>query len=234
MNSYDDINDDDVLRATSAALAAIPLAQPPDPHAIMTRGRARRRTRLTIAGVAASALVAAGAAGLLDRVNAAHTPGTTGPLQPSAFTLVKYADGTSALTLHWDTIFNPDELQQALARNGIPALVKINASCSSYPTPPSAESVGVISYRLPNGDPVPFRSFPRRTAGSHPGDRNQERVNELIVINPAALPSGAELFFDYLDDNHQLISGLIYANSYACTSGTPNSSTGHGGQVRTR
>jgi hypothetical protein len=36
------------------------------------------------------------------------------------------------------------------------------------------------------------------------------------VINPAAMPSGTELFFGYSTSIHALFTDLIYASSYAC------------------
>ena len=42
MNAHDEMSDNEVLRAASDSLSAIPMASPPDVEAIMARGRARR------------------------------------------------------------------------------------------------------------------------------------------------------------------------------------------------
>jgi hypothetical protein len=46
----------------------------------------------------------------------------------------------------------------------------------------------------------------------------------VTVINPAAMPAGTELFFDYVHNDHAVTGGLIYTSFYSCTSGLP-----HGG-----
>jgi hypothetical protein len=45
----------------------------------------------------------------------------------------------------------------------------------------------------------------------------------VTVINPAAMPSGTELFFGYLNSGHALFFDLIYTNSYTCSNGLPPS-----------
>jgi hypothetical protein len=131
----------------------------------------------------------------------------------TTFTLAQNANGTDTLTLSQSQLFDPSALQQALARDGIPALVKIGTYCSSYPAPPRPSSIGVISVRQPDGTPA---------AKSSPGDQNPVLAGAVTVINPAKMPAGTELFFDYI--HHGLVGSLIYTNSYTCTSGFP-----HGG-----
>jgi hypothetical protein len=41
----------------------------------------------------------------------------------------------------------------------------------------------------------------------------------VTVINPAAMPSGTELFFGYFNSGHVLFFDLIYTNSYTCNNG---------------
>jgi hypothetical protein len=41
MNVHDEMSDNEVLRAASGSLSAIPMAQPPDVEAIIARGDAR-------------------------------------------------------------------------------------------------------------------------------------------------------------------------------------------------
>jgi hypothetical protein len=41
------------------------------------------------------------------------------------------------------------------------------------------------------------------------------------VINPAAIPSGTELFFGYFNSDHLLVAHLIDTSSYTCSSGKP-------------
>jgi hypothetical protein len=59
-------------------------------------------------------------------------------------------------------------------------------------------------------------------AKSYPGDQHPVPPDAVTVINPAAIPAGTELFFDYVHNDHALTGGLIYASSYSCTSGLPH------------
>jgi hypothetical protein len=39
----------------------------------------------------------------------------------------------------------------------------------------------------------------------------------VTVINPAAIPSGTELFFGYSSSIHAVFTDLIYTSSYTCS-----------------
>ena len=41
------------------------------------------------------------------------------------------------------------------------------------------------------------------------------------MINPAAMPSGTELLFSYVNSGHALFFDLIYTNSYTCSNALP-------------
>jgi hypothetical protein len=206
------MSENEVLRAAARSLSAIPMAAAPDARAIMARGRARRRRRLTglgLGGTAAAAVAALGVAGVFG--GGAVPVRGSGTISTAAFTLVNNANGTVTLTLSQDQVFNPTALQQALARDGIPALVKIGTFCSSEHAP---SPNGVISVQLPDGTPVPKSS---------PGHETPVPPSAVTVINPAVMPAGTELFFDYVNtnNNHRLTTGLIYTGSYTCVSGLP-------------
>jgi hypothetical protein len=94
-------------------------------------------------------------------------------------------------------MLDPSELQNALARVGIRALVKTDMFCSSTP---ELRDKGVVTAEQPNGTPV---------QGS-PG------ASTLTVINPAAIPAGAELFIGYFNSDHTLAASLIDRGSYTC------------------
>lgn len=216
MNIHDEMSDDQVLRAAADALSASPVAAPPDARAIMASGRARRRRRLAGIGLAGSAATAAAAFGLASALAGGPAPalatGTTrtatGTIRTTAFTLVKNTDGTVALTLTASQILNPAVLQQALAKDGIPALVKIGAFCSSHP---AVEASRVISFQLPDGTPV-----------APPGPRREPAPLDIVtVIHPEAIPAGTELSFDYLNNDHAFAFDLIRTDSYSCANGLP-------------
>lgn len=213
MNAHDEMSDSQVLRAAADVLSAIPVAGPPDAAAIMARGRARRRHHRATLGLASTTAAAAVAISLAAALGGspASAPGA-GTIQTTAFTLVANADGTVTLTLTQGQLFDPGVLQRALARDSIPALVKINTMCGSDPEVPWADARAVWSLRLPDGTRVPLF-----TRGRHgiPADA-------VEVINPAAIPAGTELFFDYVNHGQTLIGDpLIYIRSYSCFHGSP-------------
>ena len=153
MNIHDDISDDDVLRATAASLSALPVARPPAAESIMARGRARRRRTvagLGLAGAAGVAVLALGVGGVFGGHTAAPA-GTT--IRTAAFTLARNANGTATLTLTKAQVFNPTALQQALQRDGIPALVEMGSYCSSSPAPPRRTASGSSPFSCRTGRP---------------------------------------------------------------------------------
>ena len=219
MTVYDEMTDDEVLRTASESLSALPVASAPDVHAIMARGHTRRRRRL--AG-AAGLTAAAGAAALCLGLAAAPGPppnGTEGTIRTAAFVLTRNADGTDTLTLNLHQVLEPDALQRALSRDGIPALIKINADCWSSPAPPSATASGVVSLRMPSGAAVPM------PVQNRPGPPLPADVE--VVIRPAAIPAGTELFIGYrsiagLDMPIRLRAyHLIDTGSRICSAGFP-------------
>ena len=96
-------------------------------------------------------------------------------------------------------MLDPAALQQALAQHGIQALVKTGTYCSSNPAAPEPGSIGVLTVRSPTAPtcakPTPAAQTP---ANFVPADT-------MTVINPAAMPSGTELFFAYVNSDHGLL-----------------------------
>jgi hypothetical protein len=211
MNVHDEMSDNEVLRAASDSLSAIPMANPPDVAAIMARGRARRRHRLSavtglsVAGVAAGTALALGLTGVLGP---ARVPGT---IRTASFTLASNANGTATLTINPKELLDPAALQSDLAQDGIPAKVTSGSFCSSDPVPAGFSQV------VSSNPAGPYTATPQN--GSHP----------TITIDPSAMPAGAELSVGYF----QLSSGeaageqqadvvLIDTSSYTCTSTPPD------------
>ena len=64
----------------------------------------------------------------------------------------------------------------------------------------------ILSVRLPDGSLVT----------GPPGSEIPIPPDAVNVINPAAIPAGTELFFDYLNNDHDLSFHLINAGSYNC------------------
>jgi len=173
--------------------------------------RHRRLAELSIAGVAASTVLALGLAGVFGSASRTPAPGP-GTIRTAAFTLTKNANGTATLTLTADQMFNPGALQQALQQDGIPALVQTNSYCSSSPAPPGPAWAATLSLQLPDGAPVsPNQPVP---------------ADAVTVINPAAMPAGTELFFGYFNSDRTLTGNLIYTSSYTCSSGLPSHAAG--------
>ena len=206
MNVHDEMSDTEVLRAASDSLSALPVASPPDVEAIMARGRARRRHRLSaVAG--ASVAAAAGTAlalGLTGVLGPARTPGT---IRTVAFTLVSNSDGTATLTINPKELLDPAALQSDLAQYGIPAKVTSGSFCSSDPAPAGFSQV-----------------VPGQPAGSGTGTP-QSGVRPTITIDPSAMPAGAELSIGYfqLSPGEQQASDVLNdTSSYTCSSTPPD------------
>ena len=202
MNVHDEMSDNEVLRAASESLSRIPMASPPDVEAIMARGRAHRRRRLS--GVAGMSVAAAGTALALGLTGVlgpapARAPGT---IRTASFTLVSNSNGTATLTINPKELVDAAALQNDLRQYGIPALVTSGSFCSSDPAP--APLSRVLSF------------YPNYGPGRHVIPRG---VHPTVTFNPAAMPAGTELSFGVF----QLGSGeqqtdfmLINTSSYTC------------------
>jgi hypothetical protein len=210
MNVHDEMSDNEVLRAASDSLSAMPVASPPDVEAIMARGRARRARRLsaaaglTVAAAAGTAL----ALGLTGVLGPARAPGT---IRTAAFTLASNADGTATLTLKPGELLDPAQLQSDLAQYGIPAKVTTGSFCSSDPAPAGFSQVVSEQPAGPGSAMV----------GSGGGP--------TITIDPSAMPAGTELSFGYFQLSSGEYSGeqqadfvLIDTSSYTCSSTPPD------------
>jgi hypothetical protein len=220
-------NDSALTRELRDSLSALTVPGRPSLAAITSRGRARQRRHragfagLGVTGAIAGTAVTLALAGVLGIGPLGGTgtipPGpptarSTGTIRTAAFTLTGNANGTDTLTLTAGQVFDPAVLQRALAQHGIPALVKADAWCSSSPAAPNLASIGVLAFSSPV----------KTSQGGQPlGSRVQGRIGSHIsaVINPAAMPSGTELFFGYYDSDHALSPNLIYTRSYTCVSG---------------
>ena len=210
MNVHDEMSDNEVLRAASDSLSRIPLASAPDSQAIMARGRARRRIRLSKVAslsVAGAAAVTAVALGLTGVIGPAQTPGT---IRTASFTLVSNSNGTTTLTISPKELLDPAALQADLAQYGIPAKVTTGSMCTSNPAPAFSQVVS----SSPAG---PYTATP------------QPVLNPTMTIDPAAMPAGTELSIG----NFQLTTGefageqqadivLIDTSSYTCSSTPPD------------
>jgi hypothetical protein len=174
---------------------------------------------LGVAGVAAATALAFALTGVPGPVPN-HGSGTTQPTQSRGairtvgFVLTANANGTLTLTMR--QVLDPAALQQALAQHGIPALVKTDAYCTSNPAAPDPTRIGVLSANpafKPTPGHVPAPAQPVHPAGFTAGAKT--------VINPAAMPAGTELFFGYAPGDSLVSAGLIYTNSYTCSSQSP-------------
>jgi hypothetical protein len=219
MNLNDEISDHEVLRAAARSWSILPAAAPPDVRTVMARGTARRNHQLAGLGVAVAAAATTTVLGLAGVLGGAATSAggngdSTGTVHTAAFTLSEKANGTAELRLNREETFNPGALQRALARDGIPALVTSGRYCSSDPALPSPHHLGVLSLLAPNGIPL---------GPPGPGSEQSVPPGSVTVINPAKLPAGTKLFFDFTRTDHSesLTGGLLSTNSYTCVKGAP-------------
>ncbi len=233
MNHDEQPNDATLTRELRDSLSAVAAPERPPLAAITNRGRAYQRRRLAgfaglgVAGVAAGTALALGLTGVLGAAPARST-GTirtaaparsTGTIRTAAFTLTSNANGTDTLTLTHSQMFDPAALQRALAQHGIPALVKTDTYCWSNPAAPDPSSIGVLSIRPPFKPQPPHGGTVLVPSDLKPSARNWIVAHTVTVINPAAMPSGTELFFSYVNTGHALFFDLIYTSSYTCNNG---------------
>jgi len=130
------VNDiDGVLLQARDAFSATRMETPVE--TILATGRTRRHRRRLVQLTAAAAAGGALALGLAVVVSSGSPAPAPQTIRTAAFTLVRHANGTASLTLNQGQMFDPAALQQALARDGIPALVQTGIYCSSTPAPPS-------------------------------------------------------------------------------------------------
>ena len=162
------------------------------------RRRSRRLAACITAAAAATALVLGlGLSGVIGS-SPAQRPGT---IRTAAFTLVNNANGTATLTIKPKVLFDPGKLQEALAKDGIPAKVTVGSFCSSDPTPAGFSQAVSIPIQ------------PQQEPGPH----------TTVTIMPAAIPAGTELSFGtfQLGNSLQTSVTLINTGSYTCTSTAP-------------
>jgi hypothetical protein len=226
------MNDQELITAVRQSVRGVRMNVPAEQ--IVSRGRAiraggHRRLAAGITTVAAAGSVAlglglSGAPGATPSAGAGTAPGAgtiraAGTIRTAAFTLTRNANRTDTLTLTMNQMLDPAVLQQALERDGIPALIKTGIYCWSSPAAPDPASIGVLSVRLPVKPPhvmVPASSGPA------PSELKQLAARTVTVINPGAMPSGTELFFGYSSSIHALFTDLIYTRSYTCGNGLPS------------
>jgi hypothetical protein len=240
MNHSQHPDDSALTRELRDSLSELATPARPPLAAITSRGRAHQRRRLAGfaglagTGAAVSTALALSLAGVLGAAPARSTiairpaapargttggTGGTGTIQTAAFTLTSNANGTDTLTLTHSQMFNPAALQQALAQHGIPAMVRTDAYCLSIPAAPDPLSTGVVSLRPPA---KPLYRATRVSGDLQPTATNWVFEHTETVIDPAAMPSGTELFFGYSSSGHALLINLIYTSSYTCSTGQPH------------
>ncbi len=177
-------------------------ARPPAAADIIRQGDRRRSlTRRSLGGLSVAGIAGASVALSLGLTGSPSAHGT-GTIRTAAFTLVSNANGTATLTINPKVLTEPGILQRDLAKDGIPATVRVGSYCTSNPAP--AGFTKVVSFQ-----------------GSH-----------AVTINPAAMPAGTELSFGnvQLTNGRQIFFTLIDAGSYTCTT-APTTPTGDGAQL---
>ena len=222
----DERPDDSALTAELVdSLGDLAVPERPPLAAITDRGRVYQRRRLAgLAGLGVACAVTGIALvlGLTGVLGAAPT--RNGTAQTAAFTLTSYTNGTVSLKL--SQVFDPAALQRALAQHGTRALVKVGSYCSSSPAAPSSIRLGV----LPGASAGPAGTRRRAAPGLGNGQGIWESVTLPVkpsqlapmvdpismVINPAAMPAGTELFIGYFDLAQTIVVNLIYTSSHTC------------------
>jgi hypothetical protein len=226
-------NDAIVVEELRDALSGLSVRERPTLAAIVDRGRRQRRRRrgrlasVGLAAVAAGGVLALGLAGVHNGASISTTSkqNSRGIIRTAAFTLVSYADGKAKLTLTNSQVFDPPVLRRALAHAGIRSLVRTDVYCYSTPAPPDPNGIGVLSVRphlpAPRGF-APAKSLLKLYRPHAPHPDLKALINHTVtVIDPAKMPPGTELAFDYAPGEHLLAVDLVYTNSHVCRNGRP-------------
>jgi hypothetical protein len=221
MHHEENPNERALTRELRNALFELATPERPPLGVIASRGRSHQRRRLAGIGVTSAAAVSAVALGLTGSLGAARAPSVsagTGTTRTAGFTLTSDANGTDTLTLPLSQMLDATALEQALTNDGIPALVETGTYCTSSPPAPDPVSIGVLSIQLPVGSPHTMVPAP---SGPAPSAVKEMAARTVTVINPAAIPSGTELFFGYSTSFHAVFTDLIYISSYTCSTIQP-------------
>ncbi len=207
------MNDDDVITLVREQRDTVHSVTPVEQ--IISRGRARRRRRLTsitrmsVGGVAAATALALGVSG-------AFTPAAKlGTIRTAAYMLRHNANGTDTLTLNPGELLDPAQLQSDFAKYDIPAKVTTGSYCTSDPEP-AGFSQAVTG--------------PGEGTGQGTGQAGSGQ-QPTITIDPSQIPAGTELT---VGDFHlttgqfageqQANFSLMNSSSYTCTSTPPDMS----------
>lgn len=174
------MSDHDMFDALRATLTDVRMTVPTGDILSAGRRRRRRRTLGYAGGVAAMAALTASVA-------IGHSTGPSSPERPelTAFTITTQANGATTLTLLKGDQYrlDPAALRQALAEHHIPALVRLNTTCDSAPSPQSGLDRVITEQRT-----------------------TESRVT--ITIDPSALAADEELSIGYYPA--KTTWGLIY------------------------
>lgn len=232
-NENDYFDDDVLVGQLRESLSGLRVAARTPLDLIVDRGRTyqrRRRARyagLGVTGVVASTVLALGLTGVFSTAAPGGSAGTnptaagslsTGVFRTAAFTLIRNANGTATLSLTHSDMLDPATLQQVLDQHGIPALVKTDTYCTSSPALPDPVRAGVLSIQPPGTSSDHMAPVPAN-GGLNPAAARQLIDHTVTVINPAKIPTGAELYFGYFG-GQGLFTTLITIDSHTCTSDT--------------
>lgn len=155
-----------VLAESRAALIHHTAAAPARPD---RRRPARRRLALAAALTASAAAITAGA--LAWPTQPAHGP----QAKLAAWTVRSNPNGTVTLTIDVSRLFDPQDLERALAKAGVPAVIRVvrfNQPC---------QPGGMTDRQL--------RQYTRVLREGPPGPE------DTFIITPAAMPKGYALYF---------------------------------------
>jgi hypothetical protein len=198
------MNDTEVLDQVRDALDGIRTEVPLE--AVVARGRARQRSRRSLAACAVAGAALVGTVAGVERSPSRSAAPNAAAAQLAAFTVSTTPQGVTAVTLRKGAQYrlDPDALRQALADHGIRALVTIGSTCDTSPEPGGLDQV--LSARRDANGAV------------------------YLTIDPAAMPTGTELSIGYYPTGTSF--ALIEAGSpLRCVAHPPGAGAG-GSQPR--
>lgn len=202
--------------AVGHELAALPVPDAPPLGTIVARGRAlKHRHRAQLAGVGATVAIATAVA--VPLVAGVAASGGKGPTASGAvhanladFTVDSSHNGM--VTVTWRkgvTVFDASGLRAALAKAGVPAVVRVGAFCTAVASP--------MSLSPEPGKVAAANAVLRVAKGSN---AHFQKSGSSIVISRAALPARSRVTFDYVNDK-MAVSVQPVAGRLRCSSNVP-------------
>jgi hypothetical protein len=213
--SGDEMELDGPAAAMGQELASLPVPEAPPLGTIVARGRTlKHRRRAQLAGVGATAAIAAAVAvPVVAGLATSGGKGTTAAAGVHAnladFNVDSGNNGT--VTVSWRKgvkVFDASGLREALAKAGVPAVVRVGTFCAPVAGPMSLTA-------------EPATAAARAAVKTAEVSNSQSKQEGgSVIIRRTAIPARSQVSFDYVGDK-MAVSVVPVAGALSCTANIP-------------